>query len=369
MFRNRSLHLKIDPQNGTKVLARARVSMYEPRGNYQLIIEHMEDAGQGLLQKNYEILKAKLADEGLFDAGHKKTIPSFPSQIGVITSPSGAAIRDIIHVLERRCPQIPVCIYPVTVQGDKAAPELEKAIQLASSEQRCDVIILARGGGSIEDLWAFNEEAVARAVFESEIPIISGVGHEIDFTICDFVSDKRAPTPSAAAELASPDAETLNKQLHALQGRLEKSIRQTTQQFHERLQWLGSRLKQYSAENRLQTYAQRLDEQELRLHKVMRQKLEKRKLRLNNSAHQLSLLSPATKLQQNSVQLTSLYQHLERIMHATLSRHAEKLHMTSSHLHAVSPLATMQRGYSIAKKNNEIIRSIEKIRVKDGIEV
>ncbi|MCP5022944.1 MAG: exodeoxyribonuclease VII large subunit, partial [bacterium] len=204
MFRMKRQRLRFEPENGMQVLVRARPNLYEARGDFQLSIEHMELGGEGLLRQAFEELKQRLDQEGLFDSGQKRPLPQFPRQIGVITSPSGAAIRDMISVLKRRLPAIPVVIYPVQVQGDRSAVDINQAVQLANRRSECDLLILTRGGGSLEDLMAFNDEQVARAIAASEIPIISAIGHEIDFTIADFVADQRAPTPSAAAELATP---------------------------------------------------------------------------------------------------------------------------------------------------------------------
>src|SRR5690606_35272474 len=207
MFRNRNMLVRFKPQQGQQVLVRARVSLYEGRGDYQLIAEHMEEAGTGALQRAFEALKAKLGAEGLFDEARKRPIPTLPRHIGVITSPTGAAIRDVLTVLERRFPSIPVTVIPVAVQGKESAPQIVRALELANRCGLFDVLLLTRGGGSLEDLWSFNEEAVARAVAASQLPVVCAVGHEVDFSIADFVADLRAPTPSAAAELMTPDGE------------------------------------------------------------------------------------------------------------------------------------------------------------------
>ncbi len=224
MFRSRNRLLTFDPAEGMHVIARARVGMYEPRGEFQLIVEHMELAGEGALRAKFEQLKRKLAAEGLFDQGVKQELPVWPSRIGVVTSPSGAAVRDIVTVLKRRNPAIEVVIYPSSVQGANAAPELVRAIQTANSRGECDVLIVGRGGGSIEDLWAFNEESVARAIFASDIPVVSAVGHEIDFTIADLVADTRAPTPSASAEICSLESEDIIRALEAIEHQLFKAL-------------------------------------------------------------------------------------------------------------------------------------------------
>ena len=206
MFRSANRHLRFAPENGREVLVRAGVSLYEGRGEFQLIVESMEPAGAGALQQAFEELKQRLLEEGLFADEHKQPLPAFPGTIGIITSPTGAAVRDIIHVLERRYARAGVIVYPVPVQGEGSAQQIAQAVDVANQRRECDVLILARGGGSLEDLWSFNEEIVARAIHHSVIPVVSGIGHEIDFTIADFVADQRAPTPSAAAEMVSPDS-------------------------------------------------------------------------------------------------------------------------------------------------------------------
>lgn len=280
---------------GMQVLVCARVSLYEPRGDYQLIVEYVEEAGLGALQKAFEVLKAKLQAEGLFASEHKKPLPAYPTCLGVITSPTGAAVKDILHVLERRYPILPVIIYPTLVQGTSAAAQITKAIQLANQQQRCDVLIVARGGGSLEDLWPFNEEIVAKAIFKSEIPIISGVGHEIDFTIADFVADVRAPTPSAAAELASPDGEALLAYLEQMESRLTQRMLHRIAFMQQRLLGLTQRLRH--PRERLQFFAQKLDEQSHRLTQAWHKLITRRQHRLNLLLQTLQTLSPKATLE------------------------------------------------------------------------
>ena len=244
MFKPRNQLLGFKPDNGMQVLARARVSLYEGRGEFQLIIEHMEEAGDGALRRAFEQLKSKLAAEGLFDAAHKKPLPVLPRRIGVVTSPTGAAIRDILSVLKRRFPAIPVLVYPVPVQGQGAAEKIAGAIRLAAQHGECDVLIISRGGGSLEDLWAFNEEVVARAIYDCALPVVSGVGHEIDFTIADFVADHRAATPSAAAEMVSPDQADWLQQLRGFELRLTQLLRAMLGRNRQQLVWLEQRLQQ-----------------------------------------------------------------------------------------------------------------------------
>src|SRR5580700_5001795 len=227
MFRQRNMLCAFTARDGQKVLLRARIGLYEPRGEFQLLVEHMEDAGLGALKRQFDELAAKLAAEGLFAPERKRPLPALPKRIGVITSPSGAAIHDILHVLARRFAAIPVLLYPVAVQGAAAAAEIIAALALAGRRAECDVLILARGGGSLEDLWAFNDEALARAIVASPIPVITGIGHEIDFTIADFAADVRAPTPSAAAELVVPDAEEWLAAFVRLSTRLQRGMRRS----------------------------------------------------------------------------------------------------------------------------------------------
>jgi exodeoxyribonuclease VII large subunit len=265
LFRNRATRLGFSPENGSQVLIQAQVSLYEARGNYQLIVNQMEEAGDGALRRAFEQLKNRLHKEGLFEAQHKQPLPRLPRCIGVITSPSGAAIRDVLTVLRRRFPGIPVIIYPTQVQGETAAGQIVAAIQTADSRAECDVLLLTRGGGSLEDLWPFNEEVVARAVFACKLPMVSAVGHEIDFVITDFVADQRAATPSAAAELLSPDQTELDNRFRQLDSRLYALLRQRLQQHRDQLNWLTKRMQQSHPGRQLQQQAQRLDDLELRL--------------------------------------------------------------------------------------------------------
>src|ERR1700761_824600 len=260
MFRQRNMLCAFAPKDGQKVLVRARIGLYEPRGEYQLVIDHMEDSGLGALKRQFEELSAKLAAEGLFAPERKRPLPMIPKRIGVITSPTGAAIRDILHVLSRRFAAVPVLIYPVAVQGAAAAAEIAAAVRMAGVRAECDVLILARGGGSLEDLWAFNDEALARAIVASPIPIVSGIGHEIDFTIADFAADVRAPTPSAAAEIVVPDGGEWAARIAHLASRLHRSMLRGLEHRGQRLRWLMGRASLVSPAAKLAQQAQRLDE-------------------------------------------------------------------------------------------------------------
>lgn len=315
LFRNVTFKLRFKPDNGRQVLARARVSLYEPRGDYQLIVEHMEPAGLGALQAAFEQLKKRLEKEGLFAEKHKKSLPELPECIGVITSDSGAALRDILKVLHRRFASVPVIVYPTLVQGDKAADQITKMIKIANQRKECDVLILARGGGSLEDLWPFNEEIVARAIFASHIPIVTGIGHEVDFTIADFVADQRAPTPSAAAELVSPDGEAW---LETLSEQYQQLFRRITQQFHQRkteLLYYQKRLKH--PRHILQENSQRLDQIEQQLWRQIRHLLAMKQKELSATGQALSMISPLRTLERGYSIVTA---H-EKIIHDTTELH------------------------------------------------
>ena len=300
MFRNRNQRVKLTPKNGDAIRLRARVSLYEGRGEFQLIVEHMEPAGAGALQAAFEALKAQLASEGLFDADRKQELPDSITALGVITSPTGAAIHDILTVLKRRCPAIAVYLIPVAVQGEQAAPEISSAIERVNRWQQegkiaLDALIVGRGGGSLEDLWAFNEEVVARAIAASELPIVSAVGHEIDFTIADMVADQRAPTPSAAAEMLSPDQREWQNQLAAMEQKLQQLIQRKLADCARELEHLRRRLRHPG--HQLREQSQRLDDLEQRLQTAMQRKLQTAGTRLAHLAQMLDSLSPLSTLQ------------------------------------------------------------------------
>jgi exodeoxyribonuclease VII large subunit len=329
------------------VLVRARIGLYEPRGEYQLIVDHMEDAGLGALKRQFEELSAKLAAEGLFAADRKRSLPSIPKRIGIITSPTGAAVRDILHVLARRFPAVAILIYPVPVQGAQAAAEIVAALETAGRRNECDVLILARGGGSLEDLWAFNDERLARAIVASSIPVITGIGHEIDFTIADFAADVRAPTPSAAAELVVPDAQEWLTSFVQLGARLRRGMRRRLEEHRERLRWLTGRAALASPVARLGAQAQQLDELEQSLVRALRRRLQEHRERLRWLTGRAALASPATRLSQQLLRLKNLTEQLNRAWRYTLDSKREKLLPLVRTLNAVSPLATLERGYAI----------------------
>jgi exodeoxyribonuclease VII large subunit len=360
MFRQRNMLCTFAPKDGQKVLVRARIGLYEPRGEYQLIIDHMEDSGLGALKRQFEELSAKLAAEGLFAPERKRPLPMIPKRIGVITSPTGAAIRDILHVLARRFSAVPVLIYPVSVQGAAAAAEIVAAVRLAGRRADCDVLILARGGGSLEDLWAFNDETLARTIVASPIPIVSGIGHEIDFTIADFAADVRAPTPSAAAEIAVPDGEEWLASLARLAQRLQRGLRRRVEVQGERLRWLIGRAALVSPAARLSQQTQRLDELEQRMSRALRQILADRRALLGERRSRLWQLSPMARLRSAAARQADLFAKLRAAALACLHRSRERLAPLVRTLNAVSPLATLGRGYAIVSgENGGILRNAE----------
>lgn len=313
------------PENGDHVLVQAKVSIYPDRGNYQLIISRLEAVGEGVLQKRFEKLKNKLSQEGLFDGAHKRTLPEYPNTIGVITSETGAAIRDILSVLKRRYPIANIIIYPCLVQGTQAAESIIAALNQANqtnTQDPCDVLILARGGGSMEDLWSFNEEKVARAVFNSELPIVTGIGHEIDFTICDFVADVRAPTPSVAAETVTPDQDEIKNNLDNYQKYLTSLICAVIEAKHSQLKNLEKRLAAQDPRQIIQAQQQKIDFYSKQLIQLIKQKFNF---------------------------------HQQQIAHL------------ASQLNTLSPLAVLSRGYAVLSKNSQVIDSTKKVQKDDEI--
>jgi exodeoxyribonuclease VII large subunit len=348
MFRGNQRKVHFTPKNGLHVLLRARVSMYEARGEFQLIADLMEERGEGKLRRAFEVLKKKLETAGWFSEEHKKEIPPFPTCIGVVTSPTGAAVRDILNVLKRRYPCVPVIIYPTLVQGDTAAPAIAKAIQLANQRKECDVLILARGGGSLEDLWAFNEEVTAKAIFESVLPIISGIGHEIDFTIADFVADLRAPTPSAAAELAVPDRTELLQTLRRQEQQVTRLINQVLIAEKQKLDWMQKHLQQQHPRRKLAEKMQQLDYFEARLKQ----------------------LAPRLRIQVCQQLLQQHFHRLWTLIHADINKRQTRLAHSAATLDGISPLATLKRGYAIAaRKDGKIVSSSEEVKTGDEINV
>jgi exodeoxyribonuclease VII large subunit len=347
LFKNRGQLLRFKPADGMKVLVRGRVSLYEPRGDYQFIAEHLEEAGHGALQRAFEELKARLAKEGLFDPALKRPLPAVPRRIGVITSPSGAALHDILTVIRRRYPLARVILYPTPVQGEGAAAKIAAMIGTASARAECEVLILARGGGSLEDLWAFNEEPVARAIRACGIPLVSGVGHEIDFTIADFTADLRAPTPTGAAELVTPDSSEWRRRLVQREEQLHRSQLRLLQDLHRRLDWCSERLRQLHPSRILRDRSQRLDELQLRLGRCARTHLRHERSRLAGLQAALYAHGPLQQLRRASDQLTAFDLRLRSAARAHITQVANRLALSIRALDAVSPLATLNRGYAI----------------------
>ncbi|HUA22968.1 MAG TPA: exodeoxyribonuclease VII large subunit [Steroidobacteraceae bacterium] len=350
MFRLKNTVLGFTPKAGQQVLARGRVSLYEPRGEYQLIVDHLEEAGVGALQREFERVKAKLAAEGLFASERKRGLPRFPRRIAVVTSPSGAAVRDVVNILARRFPPAAVLVYPTVVQGAAAAPAIVQALQLASVRRDCDVLILARGGGSLEDLWSFNDERVARAIRECTVPVVTGIGHEIDFTIADFAADARAPTPSGAAELVAPDRVACLEALTRIDGRMSACMRRELRVVSSRLAAASIRLKQADPGTRLAQQAQRLDDLEQRLAGAATAVLHTRRHRLSEAYTRLVQRSPEVLARECGRREEVLRARLQHVTEQYLSRLWHRVALAEKTLDTVSPLATLARGFAIVTR-------------------
>jgi exodeoxyribonuclease VII large subunit len=370
MFKGNNRRVRLKPGNGQQVLVRAKVSLYEPRGDFQLIIEQMEPAGEGLLRQQYQQLKNKLQLEGLFDVQHKQQIPKAIKSIGVVTSPTGAAVKDILTVLKRRNPLLQVIIYPTLVQGEQAKFDIAQAINLANERNEVDALLIGRGGGSLEDLWAFNEELVARAIFQSTIPTISAVGHEIDTSLSDYVADLRAPTPSAAAELISTDFEEYAEKNHSLIARASNAIRQTREVSARRLMTLNHRLKQVHPEQQLQNKQQKSDELNFRLQNVIARELVRLQQKPHYLQQRLHSITPASKISQGQKQTEQLAQRLITAQQRMIKSKAENFALQCEQLNLVSPLATIARGYSAVRgQQDDIIKSITQVTPSDNISI
>ncbi len=376
MFRNRNNTVRFTPENGTHVLVRCRVSLYEGRGDFQLIIEHMEEAGYGALQRQFDELKHRLDQEGLFAESHKRPLPSIPKRIGLITSPTGAAIRDILSILKRRFPAIPVTVFPSIVQGksgegNSAASELADRIAHANevpvnATSRCDVLILGRGGGSMEDLWAFNEEILARAIYNSDIPIVSAVGHEVDFTIADFVADYRAPTPSVAAEILSPDGEKLMLNFQSYEQLLVETIQRRIQSTSQRVDSLYRQLRHPG--ERLQHRKSQLKNLQVRLKQAVSTNLNHQKSRLQHLEEKITRSHPSQHLSKLQSQVELLEQRLHWGVIKLLEEKQLRWKNAAQLLHTVSPLNTLQRGYAIVIDSKQhVVRHVTDTKLGDQI--
>ena len=357
--------------NGTKMLALGRISLYEARGEYQFIVEKMETAGEGDLKRKYEKLKEKLSIEGFFAEEIKKPLPKLPRRIGIITSPSGAAIRDALSVLKRRFPMVPVIIYPVSVQGDGAAPEIKLALEKANNRAECDLLIITRGGGSIEDLWAFNEEIVARAIHHSNIPIISAIGHETDVTIADFVADHRAPTPSAAAEVAVPDQQEWFNSIDNISRKLNALIIRAINNRHQTLDWFNKRLTQSSP----QVIVKRQIEQSINLQRVLKSSMKNflilRGRKIDKLTSRCIQSSPSQSLQKQIMRFEAIKQNIHAKGKKLIEDNQNRLRLVSRSLNNVSPLGTLDRGYAIVSEvnTNKIITNPKSLKINSKLEI
>ena len=369
MFRLQNRLLKFQPEDGLQVICYGRLTVYETRGEYQIVLDHMEPKGLGALQLAFEQLKERLSKEGLFDPDHKKPLPHLPQRIGIITSPTGAAIRDILQVIDRRFANVHILLYPVRVQGAGAAQEIAQAIDELNRWPGIDVMIVGRGGGSLEDLWAFNEEAVARAIFRSQIPVISAVGHEVDFTIADFVADLRAPTPSAAAELVVRNKVELVQSLESLGRRLHYAGRTAVENRQERLSSLTHRL--VDPRRRLADVRLRLDDLCVRLANSIRQSLSRKQDRLKSRADGLMLLYPGRQLAEHARRVAQLSRQMAMALRTQLRLLRQRTEGCLGKLQTLSPLAVLERGYSIARvlPSREVIRRASDLKVASRVNV
>ena len=367
MFRMYNRGLAFAPEDGMHVLAHAKVSLYPERGEFQLIVQYMEEAGAGALRRAFEALKNRLGTEGLFDASHKRTLPTLPKRIGVITSATGAAVRDILSVLGRRFPAVPVLLYPVPVQGAGAAAEIAQMLDRASERAECNVLILARGGGSLEDLWAFNEEVVARAMHRASIPIVTGIGHEIDFTIADMVADLRAPTPSAAAESVVPDAIEWAARYRAIEVRLIAIARRMLSSSRERIRLMEKRL--VHPRRRLFDHSQRLDAAALRLARSANAGVRERRARLATLGARLARQSPERVVSLHRTRCEALERRLRLATRTALARRRSRVSELERALGAFGPQATLERGYSILLRSDDrrVVRDAGDVRTGERL--
>ncbi|HBB2306960.1 TPA: exodeoxyribonuclease VII large subunit [Escherichia coli] len=366
MFRNSNRRVTFRPQHGQQVLVRANITLYEPRGDYQIIVESMQPAGEGLLQQKYEQLKAKLQAEGLFDQQLKKPLPSPAHCVGVITSKTGAALHDILHVLKRRDPSLPVIIYPTAVQGDNAPGQIVRAIELANKRNECDVLIVGRGGGSLEDLWSFNDERVARAIFASRIPVVSAVGHETDVTIADFIADLRAPTPSAAAEMVSRNQQELLRQIQSVQQRLGMAMDYFLANRTRRLTLLHHRLQQQHPQLRLARQQTALERLQQRMNLAIDSQIKRTNKRQVRLLQRLNQQNPQPRIHRVQSRIQHLEHRLAEHVHSRLSAMRERFGNAVTHLEAVSPLSTLARGYSVTTvTDGKVLKKVKQVKTGD----
>ncbi|MEB5836535.1 exodeoxyribonuclease VII large subunit [Pantoea dispersa] len=366
MFRNSNRRVSFRPQHGQQVLVRASITLYEPRGDYQLIIESMHPAGEGLLQQQFEQLKARLAAEGLFDQQFKQPLPEPARQVGVITSATGAALHDVLRVLHRRDPSLPVVIYPTAVQGVDAPAAIVRAIELANQRDECDVLIVGRGGGSLEDLWSFNDERVARAIFASRLPIVSAVGHETDVTIADFVADLRAPTPSAAAELVSRNQIELLRRLQSQQQRMEMAMDYYVAQQQRRFTRLQHRLQQQHPQLRLARQQTTLIQLQRRLQEAADQRLRLAHRQQDRLLQRLQSQQPQGRILRAQQQLQQWHYRLQQGMEKQINHSRQRFGTLAAQLEGVSPLATLARGFSVTTDaQGQVVKKTRQLHTGD----
>lgn len=368
MFRGQNRHLKFAPESGQQVMLRGRIGLYAERGEYQLVVDYMEEGGIGALQRAFESLKSKLGAEGLFDAENKRPLPAMPRQVGILSSPTGAAVHDILTTLRRRFPDLPVIIYPVPVQGADAPGAIAAMLQTAAARDECDVLIVARGGGSLEDLWAFNEESTARAIAACPIPIVSGVGHEVDFTIADFVADHRAATPTAAAESVSPDGEALKLKIAGLAHRLTRVTRERLRHETQQLRHLRARL--VHPATRLQELSQRADRLTDQLSYLMHERISDAQLRLSRLLQTLAQHHPRRRLDNLTLRHQQAKLRLSIAATRLVTDRRLKLASAERALRAVGPEATLARGYAIVTDAHaQVVRDSASVTAGDNIHV
>ncbi len=368
MFKNANRLIRQRPKEGDKILVKASVGLYEPRGDYQLIVEHMENDGEGQLKRAFDALKAKLNAQGLFDTAIKRPLPSTIQRIGIITSPSGAALHDVLTVLKRRSPATEIIIYPTMVQGVDAPRQIIQALNVANKRDEVDVILLTRGGGSLEDLWCFNDEQLAYSIRQSPIPIVSAVGHEVDFTIADFVADLRAPTPSAGAELLSQDLNVMFEALKVRENRMLQSITAFNHRATAKMQLLQQRLNSQHPKVRIQTQQQSLDRLQIRLTHAIQQRLSQLNTTQSRMVQRLWRTDPSSKISNAQLSLSQLSKALKKNMQSLLHDRKQKLAYLGQSLHAVSPLATLSRGYSITFDSQQnAVTSANQVKTGDTI--
>lgn len=365
MFRGYNSKLKFRPADGMEVVVRGRVTVYEPRGNYQITCETMEPVGAGALQKAYEQLKEKLKAEGLFEASKKRPLPAFPRLIAVVTSPTGAAIKDILNILSRRNKSTEVIVVPTIVQGEAAAPQIVEALDKAFRIPGVETIIVGRGGGSIEDMWCFNDERVARKIAASPVPIVSAVGHEIDFTIADFVADLRAPTPSAAAELVVKNVVDLTSRLQSLKRVLEISMQKHLRTEKEKLRGILGRL--IDPKRKLQDLLQRNDELFNRLTQAAQNLILNRGMRVQ--ILQKGLVNPKDVVKKLRTKVETLEILIRKQLRFSMDRRKADLQKKMAILESLSPLRVVERGYSMTLKDNEVVKSFDQLKLNDEVQV